>query len=275
MSLNNKTIFISGASRGIGRAIGEKAAADGANIILFAKTATPHPKLPGTIYEAADAMEKAGGKTCVCVGDLREEAQFAAAVKKGTDQFGGIDILINNASAINLTGTEQTSMKRYDLMHQINGRGAYLATQQCLPWLKKSDNPHVLNLSPPINLNPRWFANHVAYTTAKYLMSFWVLGMAEEFKGKIAFNALWPKTAINTAAVQNHLGGAPSVANARQPTIVADAAHAILTRDAATCSGNFFIDENVLREEGVADFSGYQVDPSLPAKKLLPDFFLD
>lgn len=275
MSLAGKTIFLSGASRGIGRAIGERAAADGANIILFAKTATPHPRLPGTIHDAAKAMQQAGGKTLVCVGDLRDEEQLTEAVSKGAEQFGGIDILINNASAISLTSTEATSMKTYDLMHQINGRGSFMATQKCLPWLKQADNPHVLNLSPPLNLNPRWFGNHAAYTAAKYLMSFWVLGMAEEFRGRIAFNALWPKTAINTAAVQNHLGGATSVAAARQPQIMADAAYAILKRDAAEVTGNFFIDDEVLAEEGVTDFRHYQVDPSLDESQLLPDFFLD
>lgn len=275
MSLKGKTVFISGASRGIGRAIGERVAADGANIILFAKTATPHPKLPGTIYDAAEAMEKAGGQTLVCVGDLRDESQFEEAVAKGVEKFGGIDILINNASAISLTGTEATPMKKFDLMHQINGRGSFMASQKCLPWLKKSANPHVLNLSPPLNLNPKWFGGYCAYTTAKYLMSFWVLGMAEEFRGKVAFNALWPKTCINTAAVQNQLGGEPSVAAAREPAIMADAAYAVLTRDAKHCSGNFFIDEDVLREEGATDFRHYQVNPELAESALLPDLFLD
>lgn len=274
-SLTGKTLFISGASRGIGRAIGERAAADGANIILFAKTVTPDPRLPGTLQEAADAMQQAGGKTLICVGDLRDEAQLDEAVKKGAEHFGGIDILINNASAISLTSTETTTMKKYDLMHQINGRGSFMATQKCLPWLKQAANPQVLNLSPPLNLNPRWFANHAAYTAAKYLMSIWVLGMAEEFRGRIGFNALWPRTAINTAAVQNHLGGSTSVAAARQPQIMADAAHAILTRDGKTCTGNFFIDEEVLRAEGVTDFRHYQVDPSLNDDQLFPDFFLD
>ena len=275
MSLKGKTLFISGASRGIGRAIGERAAADGANIILFAKTSEPDPRLPGTIHTAAKAMEEAGGKTLVCVGDLRFEDQVQAAVTQGAAHFGGIDILINNASAINMTGTEATTMKRYDLMHQINGRGSFLMAQSCLPWLKKADNPHVLNLSPPINLNPRWFANHAAYTAAKYLMSFWVLGMAEEFRGKVAFNALWPQTVINTAAVQNHLGGNAVAVMGRQPTIMADAAHAILIRDARQVTGHFFIDEAVLREEGVVDFSGYKVNPDLPDDQLLQDFFLD
>ncbi len=275
MSLAGKTLFISGASRGIGRAIGERAARDGANIILFAKTATPHPKLPGTIYDAEKAMQEAGGNTLVCVGDLREEAQLENAVKKGAEHFGGIDILVNNASAIALTGTEATAMKRYDLMHQINGRGSFMAAQKCLPWLKKADNPHVLNLAPPLNFSAKWFGQHVAYTTAKYLMSLWVLGMAEEFKGKVAFNALWPATVINTAAVQNQLGGGSAVSVGRQPSIVADAAYAILNRDHKTCSGNFFIDEEVLKKEGVEDLSGYQVNPDLPREQLMKDFFLD
>lgn len=275
MSLKDKTLFISGASRGIGRAIGERAARDGANIILFAKTVEPDPRLPGTIYTAAEAMEKAGGKTVVCVGDLRFEDQVQAAVQKGAEHFGGIDILVNNASAISLTGTEATTMKRYDLMHQINGRGSFLMTQTCLPWLKKAANPHVLNLAPPINLHPKWFCNHVAYSTAKYLMSFWVLGMAEEFKGKVGFNALWPQTVINTAAVQNQLGGSEVVAVGREPTIMADAAYAIFNRDAKQVTGNFFIDEEVLREEGVTNFDQYKVNPDLSDDQLLKDFFLD
>lgn len=275
MTLRNKTLFISGASRGIGRAIGERAARDGANIILFAKTVTPDPRIPGTLEEAAQAIEQAGGKAFICVGDLRDEAQLTEAVEKGARHFGGIDILVNNASAISLTGTEATTMKKYDLMHQINGRGSFMAAQKCLPWLKQAANPHVLNLAPPLNLNPRWFGQHAAYTAAKYLMSFWVLGMAEEFRGQVAFNALWPQTAINTAAVQNHLGGSRSVAVAREPAIMADAAHAILLRDCRTTTGNFFIDEEVLREEGVTDFRAYQVDPALPADKLMRDFFLD
>jgi citronellol/citronellal dehydrogenase len=272
--LAGKTLFITGASRGIGKAIGERAARDGANVVLFAKTTEPHPKLPGTLYTAAEDIERAGGKALVCVGDVREEDQVAAAVEKAVATFGGIDILINNASAISLTGTESTDMKKYDLMHQINTRGTFMTSRLCLPHLKKATNPHVLNLAPPLNMNPMWFGRHVAYTMAKYGMSLCVLGMAEEYKGKVAFNALWPKTVINTAAVKNQLGGIAEVTHARQPTIMADAAHAILLRDARSCSGNFFIDEQVLRDEGMTDFSGYRVDPNLSDDQLMPDFFL-
>lgn len=272
--LAGKTLFITGASRGIGKAIGERAARDGANVVLFAKTTEPHPKLPGTLYTAAEDIERAGGKALVCVGDVREEDQIAAAVEKAVATFGGIDILINNASAISLTGTESTDMKKYDLMHQINTRGTFMTSRLCLPHLKKAANPHVLNLAPPLNMSPMWFGRHVAYTMAKYGMSLCVLGMAEEYKGKVAFNALWPKTVINTAAVKNQLGGIAEVTHARQPTIMADAAHAILLRDARSCSGNFFIDEQVLRDEGMTDFSGYRVDPNLSDDQLMPDFFL-
>lgn len=273
-SMQGKTLFITGASRGIGKAIGERCARDGANIVLFAKTTEPHPKLPGTLYTAAEDIEKAGGQALVCVGDVREEAQVQAAVDKAVETFGGIDVLVNNASAISLTGTEATDMKRYDLMHHINTRGTFLTSKLCLPHLKQASNPHVLNLAPPLNMNPMWFGRHVAYTMAKYGMSLCVLGMAEEYKGKVAFNALWPKTVINTAAVQNQLGGVESVSHARQPTIMADAAHAIISRD-ISCSGNFFIDEDVLRESGVTDFSAYRVDPALDDAQLMPDFFLD
>ncbi|MDF1628974.1 MAG: NAD(P)-dependent oxidoreductase [Alcanivoracaceae bacterium] len=273
-NLSGKTLFITGASRGIGKAIGERAARDGANIVLFAKTTEPHPKLPGTLYSAAEDIEKAGGRALVCVGDVREEDQVAAAVESALATFGGIDILINNASAISLTGTESTDMKKYDLMHQINTRGTFMTSRLCLPHLRKAANPHVLNLAPPLNMSPMWFGRHVAYTMAKYGMSLCVLGMAEEFKGKVAFNALWPKTVINTAAVKNQLGGIAEVTHARQPAIMADAAHAILCRDARSCSGNFFIDEDLLRSEGVTDFRTYQVDPSLREDQLMPDFFL-
>ena len=272
--LAGKTLFITGASRGIGKAIGERAARDGANVVLFAKTTAPHPKLPGTLYTAAEDIERAGGKALVCVGDVRDEDQVAAAVEKAIATFGGIDILVNNASAISLTGTESTDMKKFDLMHQINTRGTFMTSRLCLPHLKKAANPHVLNLAPPLNMNPMWFGRHVAYTMAKYGMSLCVLGMAEEYKGKVAFNALWPKTVINTAAVKNQLGGVAEVQLARQPTIMADAAHAILCRTARDCSGNFFIDEDVLRSEGVTDFSAYRVDPSINDDQLMPDFFL-
>ncbi|ERP86887.1 short-chain dehydrogenase [Alcanivorax sp. P2S70] len=275
LSLKGKTLFITGASRGIGKAIALKAAADGANVALFAKTTEPHPKLPGTIYTAAEEVRDAGGTPLVCVGDIRHEEQLKAAIDQTVKAFGGIDILVNNASAIALTGTEATSMKSYDLMHQINSRGTFMASKLCLPHLQQSDNPHILNLAPPLNMAPHWFGRHVAYTMAKYGMSLCVLGMADEFKGKVAVNALWPKTVINTAAVQNQLGGVPAVQAARQPSIMADAAYAILTRPVAEASGRFFIDEEILRDSGVSDFSLYRVDPSLEDDQLLPDFFLD
>ena len=274
-SLKGKTLFITGASRGIGKAIGVRAARDGANIVLFAKTTEPHPKLPGTLYTAAEEIREAGGTPLVCVGDIRHEDQLQAAVDKAVATFGGIDILVNNASAIALTDTEATSMKSYDLMHQINSRGTFLASKLCLPHLRKADNPHILNLSPPLNMTPHWFGRHVAYTMAKYGMSLCVLGMADEYRGKVAVNALWPKTVINTAAVQNQLGGVPAVQAARQPSIMADAAHAILSRPMASASGQFFIDEEILRETGTTDFSPYRVDPTLEDNQLLPDFFLD
>ena len=274
-NLKDKTLFITGASRGIGKAIALRAARDGANIVLFAKTTEPHPKLPGTIYTAAEEIREAGGSALPCVGDIRYEEQLQAAADKAVETFGGIDILINNASAISLTGTEATTMKSYDLMHQINSRGTFMASKLCLPHLKKAANPHILNLAPPLNMAPHWFGRHVAYTMAKYGMSLCVLGMADEYAGKVAINALWPKTVINTAAVQNQLGGAPTVKAARQPSIMADAAWTILTQPVDAASGRFFIDEDVLRSAGVNDFSGYRVDPDLDDDKLLPDFFLD
>ncbi|MGB2058833.1 NAD(P)-dependent oxidoreductase [uncultured Alcanivorax sp.] len=274
-NLKDKTLFITGASRGIGKAIALRAARDGANIVLFAKTTEPHPKLPGTIYTAAEEIREAGGSALPCVGDIRYEEQLQAAVDKAVETFGGIDILINNASAISLTGTEATTMKSYDLMHQINSRGTFMASKLCLPHLKKAANPHILNLAPPLNMAPHWFGRHVAYTMAKYGMSLCVLGMADEYAGKVAVNALWPKTVINTAAVQNQLGGAPTVKAARQPSIMADAAWTLLTQPVDAASGRFFIDEDVLRSAGVNDFSGYRVDPDLDDDKLLPDFFLD
>ena len=274
-NLKGKTLFITGASRGIGKAIALRAARDGANVVLFAKTTEPHPKLPGTIYTAAEEIREAGGTALPCVGDIRYEEQLQAAVDQAVDTFGGIDILVNNASAISLTGTEATTMKSYDLMHQINSRGTFMASKLCLPHLKKAANPHILNLAPPLNMAPHWFGRHVAYTMAKYGMSLCVLGMADEYAGKVAVNALWPKTVINTAAVQNQLGGAPTVKAARQPSIMADAAWAILTRPVADASGHFFIDEDVLRDAGISDLSGYRVDPDLDDDKLLPDFFLD
>lgn len=269
--LKGKTLFITGASRGIGKAIGLRAAKDGANVVIAAKTAEPHPKLPGTIYTAAEAMEAAGGKALPLVVDIRYEEQIAEAVKKAEAAFGGIDILVNNASAIMLTGTLSTPMKRYDLMHGVNTRGTFATTQACLPLLLKADNPHVLNISPPLSMKPKWFGNHVAYTMAKYGMSMCVLGHAEEFKGKVGFNALWPRTAIATAAVEM-LGGEHMTKHSRTPEIMADAAHVIFTKPQAECSGNFFVDEAVLKEAGVTDFSPYAVDPEVEP---MQDFFLD
>ena len=271
-SLAGKTLFITGASRGIGLAIALRAARDGANIVVAAKTAEPHKHLPGTIFSAADAIEQAGGHAMPIVVDVREEASVMAAVEEAVQRFGGIDICINNASAINLTGTLQTDMKRYDLMHQVNLRGTFLTSKACVPHLKRATNPHVLNLSPPLDMSPRWFGSHVAYTMAKYGMSMCVLGMAEEFKPDgIAFNALWPRTGIATAAIQFALAGEEGLKHCRTVEIMADAAHAILTRDARSCTGNFFIDDLVLADEGVTDFDQYRVDPTKP---LMPDFFV-
>jgi citronellol/citronellal dehydrogenase len=271
-TLKGKTLFISGASRGIGKAIALRAARDGANIAIAAKTTEPNPKLPGTIFTAAEEIEKAGGKALACVVDIRDEAQIAAAVQKTVETFGGIDILINNASAISMTGTVATPMKRYDLMHSVNVRGTFACSQACIPHLKRAENPHILNNSPPLNMQARWFAPHVAYTMAKYGMSLCVLGMAEELKPDgIAVNALWPRTIIATAAVQNLLGGDDSMKGSRLPDIMADAAHAILTRPSREFTGNFCIDEEILRESGVTNFDKYQTVPGAP---LFPDLFL-
>jgi citronellol/citronellal dehydrogenase len=272
MSLRGKTLFITGASRGIGLAIGLRAARDGANVAIVAKTDAPNPKLPGTIHTAAEEINAAGGKALAIQCDVREEAQVAAAVAKTVETFGGIDICVNNASAINLTGTEQLDMKRYDLMHQINTRGTFLCSKLCIPHLKKAQNPHVLNLSPPLNMEERWFAPHVAYTMAKFGMSMCVLGMAGEFRSAgIAFNALWPRTTIATAAVNNLLGGANMMKASRKPEIMADAAYVIFNRPSRECTGNFFIDDDVLKSAGKTDLSEYAVDPS---QKLMPDFFV-
>jgi len=271
--LMGKTLFITGASRGIGKAIGLRAAADGANVVIAAKTAEPHPKLPGTIYTAADEIELAGGKALALVVDVRDEDQVEAAVEKTLETFGGIDILVNNASAISLTGTLQTPMKRYDLMHQVNIRGTYLCSQKCIPYLKKAKNPHILNLSPPLQMEERWFAPHVAYTMAKFGMSMCVLGMAGEFrKDGIAVNALWPRTAIDTAAMAM-LGGPDATKHCRKPEIMADAAHIILTKDSRSFSGNFCIDDEVLTAAGITDFSPYR-HPGTRESDLLPDFFV-
>ncbi len=271
-TLAGKTLFITGASRGIGKEIAVRAAKDGANVAIAAKTAEPHPKLPGTIYTAAEEIEAAGGKALPCVADIRFEEQIHAAVQKTVETFGGIDILVNNASAISLTGTRQTPLKRFDLMHQINTRGTFACSQACIPHLEKAENPHILNLSPPLNMEARWFAPHVAYTMAKFGMSMCVLGMAEELrKDGIAVNALWPRTVIATAAVQNLLGGDETVKRSRKPEIMADAAHAILVRKSREATGNFYVDEDVLREEGVTDFSDYAMTPGVEP---FPDYFL-
>lgn len=271
-TLRGKTLFITGATRGIGLAIALRAARDGARIAVIAKTEEPHPKLPGTLATAVAAIEQAGGEALPVKTDIRDEQQIAEAVKKTAERFGGIDILVNNASAISLSGTLQTQMKRYDLMHQVNARGTFAASQACLPYLLQAANPHILNLSPPLSLKPKWFKDHCAYTMAKYGMSLCVLGMAEEFRSQgVAVNALWPRTVIHTAAI-DMLGGLVKPENCRTSEIVADAAHAILIRDSRDFSGNFCIDEELLREEGVDDFSRYAVDPK---GQLLPDLFLD
>ncbi len=270
-AMNGKTVFITGASRGIGKAIGLAAAREGANVVVAAKSEAPNPKLPGTIGEAAREIEAAGGKALAGRCDVRDEGEIAAAVAAAVERFGGIDVLVNNASAIFLAGTAGTPMKRFDLMHQVNTRGTFACTQACLPHLARSANAHVLNLSPPLELSPRWFAPHVAYTMAKYGMSMCVLGMAEELKDRgVAVNALWPRTIIATAAL-NLLGGDALARHGRTPEIVADAAMAILRRDARTCTGNFFIDEEVLQAEGIHDFARYAV---APGEELAPDLFV-
>ncbi|HUW79844.1 MAG TPA: NAD(P)-dependent oxidoreductase [Acidocella sp.] len=272
MPLKNKTLFITGASRGIGLAIALRAARDGANIAIAAKTAEPHPKLEGTIHTAAADIEKAGGKALPLICDIRFEEQVMEAVEKTVAHFGGIDICVNNASAIQLTGTLQTGMKRYDLMHQINTRGSYLVSRTCIPHLKRAANPHVLMLSPPLDMKPGWFAGHTAYTMAKYGMSMCVLGMAAEFAGDgIAFNALWPRTGVATAAIRNALTGDEGMKHCRTPEILADAAYLIFNKPAKDFTGKFLIDDTFLAENGVTDFDRYRVDP---AKDLMPDFFV-
>jgi citronellol/citronellal dehydrogenase len=269
-SLHGRTLFITGASRGIGLAIALRAARDGANIAIAAKTATPHPKLEGTIHTAARAIEAAGGRALAFQTDIRDEAQVGAAVEETVRRFGGIDICINNASAISLADTRSIDMKRFDLLQAVNGRGSFMVSKLCLPHLLKSASPHILNLAPPINLDPRWFAPHLGYTMAKYAMSLVTLGLAEEFRGRVAVNALWPRTTIATAAIRNVLGGEEMMRRSRRPEIVADAAHLILTKP-VNFTGNFLIDDEVLASHGVNDFDRYRVDSTVD---LEPDLFL-
>lgn len=271
-TLKGRTVFITGASRGIGLAIALRCARDGANIAIAAKTAAPHPRLPGTIHTAAAAVKAAGGQALPIICNIRDEVRIEAAVAQAVEAFGGIDICVNNASAIQLTGTKETDARAFDLMHEVNARGTFLVSRACLPYLERSPNPHILNNAPPLSLDPKWFAPHVAYTMAKYGMSMCTLGMAEELRPLgIAVNSLWPRTAIATAAV-DMLGGEAMRNGSRTPEIMADAAHVILCRDARTCSGNFYIDDEVLAEEGEHDLERYRVNPNVP---LVPDFFLD
>ncbi len=271
-TLQGKTLFITGASRGIGLAIALRAARDGANIAIAAKTAEPHPKLPGTIYTAAQEIEQAGGRALPLLCDIRFEDQVQAAVARCVQTFGGIDICVNNASAISPTPTLDTDMKRYDLMHGINTRGTFLVSKTCIPHLKRSANAHILNISPPLDIQAKWFAPHVAYTMAKFGMSLCVLAMAEEFRADgIAANALWPRTAVATAAISNILGGAKAMEHCRKPEIMGDAAHLILTKASREFTGNFCIDDTLLHQHGVTDFSIYQSDPEKP---LMADFFV-
>ena len=271
--LAGKTMFLSGGSRGIGLAIARRAAADGANIALIAKTVEPHPRLEGTIFTAAQEIEAVGGSALPIVGDIRHDDQVAAAVVQAVDAFGGIDICVNNASAINLSSTEHLPMKSYDLMQDINTRGTYLVSKACIPYLKQAVNPHILTLSPPLNLAQHWFQNHVAYTIAKYGMSMCTLGMSAEFAGEgIAVNSLWPRTIIATAAVQNLLGGDAAMQRSRKPEILADAAYEIFNRPSRETTGNFYIDDEVLAAAGVTDLSGYAY---VPNAELQRDIFLD
>jgi citronellol/citronellal dehydrogenase len=273
VSLAGKTLFITGASRGIGLAIALRAARDGANIAVAAKTTEPHPKLPGTIYSAAQQIEQAGGRALPLVVDVRDEASVIAAVAQCAQTFGGIDICVNNASAINLAPTAQIDMRRYDLIQQINTRGTFVTSRACLPYLKKAANPHILSLAPPLDLKAKWFAGHLAYSLSKYGMSLCMLGMAQEYRADgIACNALWPRTTIATAAVEFALGGPQMMQRSRRPEIVADAAHVIFQRCSRECTGQFFIDDRVLYESGVRDFAPYSVQPGAA---LLGDLFID
>ena len=273
MSLSGKTLFITGASRGIGLAIALRAAQDGANVAVAAKTAEPHPKLPGTIHSAARDVERAGGKALALVVDVRDEASVTAAVRQCAEHFGGIDICVNNASAINLAPIAEIDMRRYDLIQQINTRGTFVTSRACLPYLKQAANPHVLTLSPPLDLRPKWFAGHLAYSLSKYGMSLCMLGLAEEYRAAgIACNALWPRTMIATAAIEFALGGPQMLRRCRTPQIVADAAHVVLSRPAREYTGQFFIDDSVLYAAGVRDFAPYSVEPG---SSLLGDLFVD
>ncbi|MEJ7912168.1 MAG: NAD(P)-dependent oxidoreductase [Chitinophagaceae bacterium] len=264
MQLKGKTVFITGGSRGIGKAIALRLASEGANIIIAAKTTDPHPKLEGTIYTAAQEIEALGVSALPVALDVRNEEGIASAVQQAIDKFGGIDILVNNASAIGLSPTLQTEPKRFDLMHSVNVRGTFFMCKACIPYLKKSSNAHILMLSPPLDMNPKWFAPHLAYTITKYNMSMIALGLAEELKGQVGVNALWPKTTIATAAVQNLLGGDFLMQRSRKPEIVADAAFAIVSKSKDLCTGNFFIDEAVLQQEGITDFEQYAFAPGQP-----------
>jgi citronellol/citronellal dehydrogenase len=273
-ALEGRTLFVSGGSRGIGLSIALRAARDGANVALIAKTAEPHPKLEGTVYTAAEEIEAAGGRALPIVGDIRDEHQVFAAVQQTVERFGGIDVCVNNASAISIAGTEALEMKRYDLMQDINTRGTFVVSKACIPHLKLAENPHVLTLSPPLLLDPKWLKGHVGYTIAKYGMSMCTLGMAAEFADDgIAFNSLWPRTIIATAAVQNLLGGDEAMRRSRKPEIVADAAYAILARPSRECTGNLFLAEDVLAEEGVTDLAAYSYDGA--DGKLIADLFVD
>lgn len=273
MSLKNKTVFITGASRGIGKAIALRLAREGANIIIAAKSVEENPKLGGTIYSAAEEMEKAGGHGLGVQCDIRFEDQIQNAIDKGVEEFGGIDILVNNASAIALLPTEQLTPKQFDLMHDINVRGTFFVTKACIPHLKKSSNAHILTLSPPVNMNPKWFGGHIGYTLTKYNMSMMAMGWAAEFKkSNIASNSLWPKTTIDTAAVRNLLGGDALAKMSRTPEILADAAYYIFSKPATECTGNWFIDEDILAKEGITDLEKYAV---VPGAKLYRDLFVD
>jgi citronellol/citronellal dehydrogenase len=273
MTLKDKTLFISGGSRGIGLEIALRAARDGANVALIAKTGEPHPRLPGTVFTAAEEIEAAGGRALPIVGDIRDEARVAEAVDAAVERFGGIDVCVNNASAIDLSGTEALQMKRYDLMQDINTRGTFVVSRACIPHLRRADNPHILTLSPPISLEPRWLGPHIGYTLAKYGMSLCALGFAAELRDDgIASNALWPRTLIATAAVQNLLGGDAAMAVSRKPQLYADAAYAVVTRTSRECTGNMFLCEDVLAEEGVSDFDAYAYVPGATPQV---DLFVD